>query len=66
MSLTGSFPLILIHLTLAIRIDDPHMLQHRSVLCVFFILGVYFMEFLLVNHVKVIFSGQPVAIRLVS
>ena len=57
-TLTGSLPLVLVHLALALRVDNFHVLEHWAIFGMLLILGVNFVEFLFVYQVEIVFGGE--------
>ena len=57
-ALTGSLPLVFVHLALAIVVDNLHVLEHRTVLGMLIVLGKNFVEFLFVYQVEVVLRGK--------
>ena len=58
-SLTSSLPLVLIHLALAVGIDDLHVLQKRLEVLVLAVLGENLMELLHVGESETVFACEP-------
>ena len=53
--LTGSLPLVFVHLALAVGVNDLHVRKHRSKIFVVFVFGVNFVKFFYVKYVEVVF-----------
>ena len=56
---TRSLPLILIHLALAIRVDDAHALEQRSEIGMLRMFFIDLMELLLVDQLQAVLRRKP-------
>ena len=57
--LTSCLPLLLIHLTLTIRIDDLHSLQQSSKFWMLVVLGIHVVKFSPVDEIKRVLFCKP-------